>query len=131
MTEGEPITTVSKGAAVAAGLRCRCPRCGEGLLFAGAFNLDLREACERCGMSYKFIDSGDGPAVFAIMILGFLMLGGALLLEFSLHPPVWVHMAIWGPVTLLLAFGLLRPLKALLIALQFANKAQEGRRAGD
>ena len=29
-------------------------------------------------MSHRFIDTGDGPAVFAIFILGFLVLGLAL-----------------------------------------------------
>mgnify|MGYP001797227639 CR=1 FL=1 len=114
-----------------AGLRCRCPRCGKGKLFIGLFNLDLEAHCNECGLDYKFIDTGDGPAVFVIMILGFLMLGGALILEFSLHPPVWVHGLVWVPLTLLLAFGLLRPLKALLIALQYTNRAEQGRLAED
>ncbi|MCB1510687.1 MAG: DUF983 domain-containing protein [Hyphomicrobiaceae bacterium] len=127
----EPTTdgTSAKVSPFIAGLKGRCPRCGKGPLFKAPFNLDLRPECSNCGLDYKFIDTGDGPAVFAIMILGFLMLGGALLLEFSLHPPVWVHMLIWVPMTLLMAFGLLRPLKATLVALQFANKAAEGRRA--
>ncbi len=111
-----------------AGLRCRCPRCGEGQLFRGGFTLDLRAECDRCSLSYGFIDTGDGPAVFVIMLLGFAMLGGALLLEFSLHPPIWVHALIWVPVTLALAFGMLRPLKALLVALQFHHKASQSTR---
>ncbi|MEM9358517.1 MAG: DUF983 domain-containing protein [Pseudomonadota bacterium] len=114
-----------------AGLKCRCPRCGIGKLFVGLFNLDLENQCEACGLDYKFIDTGDGPAVFVIMILGFLMLGGALFLEFSLHPPIWVHAVVWVPSTLLLAFGLLRPLKAILIALQYSNRAEQGRLAED
>jgi uncharacterized protein (DUF983 family) len=65
--------------------------------------------------------------VFAIMLLGFLMLGAALILEFKFGPPWWVH-AIWAPVTFALALGLLRPMKATLIALQYRNKAEEGRR---
>ena len=113
------------------GLKTRCPRCGKGRLFVGSLNLDLRPACDVCGLDYKFIDTGDGPAVFVIMILGFLMLGGALIFEFSVHPPLWVHMIIWGPMTLFLAFGLLRPLKATMIAMQFVHKAEEGRRTED
>ena len=116
---------------IMSGLRCRCPRCGKGQLFVGLMNLDLRPNCSACGLDYAFIDTGDGPAVFAIMVLGFLMLGGALVLEFSLHPPIWVHGLIWVPLTLFLAFGLLRPLKALLIALQFKNRAEQGRLAKD
>jgi len=120
-----------KPSPILAGLKCRCPRCGQGRLFATPFNLDLKPDCEVCGLNYKFVDSGDGPAVFAILILGFLMLGGALLLEFTVHPPIWIHAIIWIPVTLFMALGLLRPLKATLIALQFAHKAEQGRHKTD
>ena len=115
--------------ALAAGLRGRCPRCGRGALFRKG--LGLRDKCESCGLSYAFADSGDGPAVFAIFILGFVILGGALLVEFKLHPPVWVHVVLWGIATPLLAFFLLRVLKAALIALQYKHKAEEGRFTSD
>ena len=120
MAHGPPPTS-----AFAAGLKGRCPRCGKGALFTGG--LGLRKKCDRCGLSYAFADSGDGPAVFAILILGFLVLGGALLVEFRLNPPVWVHLVLWGAITPLLAFVLLRVLKATLIALQYRHKAGEGR----
>jgi uncharacterized protein (DUF983 family) len=107
------------------GLRARCPRCGEGALFRSG--LILRDKCERCGLGYAFADSGDGPAVFAIFILGFVVLGGALWVEFHLQPPIWVHVLLWGILTPLLAIGLLRVLKATLIALQYKHKAGEGR----
>jgi uncharacterized protein (DUF983 family) len=109
----------------AAGLAARCPRCGQGPLFRSG--LVLREACGRCGLSYAFADSGDGPAVFAIFILGFLVLGSALVVEFRLQPPVWVHVLLWGVLTPILALGLLRVLKATLIALQYKHKAGEFR----
>jgi uncharacterized protein (DUF983 family) len=96
-------------------------------LFTGPFTLTLRPQCERCGLDYGFIDTGDGPAVFGIMILGLLVLGGALIVEFKLAPPVWVHVLLWGPVTFGLALLLLRLLKATLIALQYRHKAGEGR----
>jgi uncharacterized protein (DUF983 family) len=111
----------------AAGIASRCPRCGKGSLFKPGFSLDVRERCEVCALDLKFIDPGDGPAVFAIMILGFLMLGGALIVEFKLNPPLWVHVVLWAPVTALVAFGLLRPLKGLLVALQYHHKAEQGR----
>src|SRR5207302_3749769 len=50
------------------GIACRCPRCGKGKLYAGFLN--LRPSCESCGLDYAFIDTGDGPAVFLIMIAG-------------------------------------------------------------
>ncbi len=89
----------------------------------------MRPRCEVCGLDLTFVDSGDGPAIFAIFILGFLVLGGALWVEFTFLPPVWVHVALWGLLTPLLALVLLRVLKATLIALQYHNKAEEGRLA--
>lgn len=114
---------------VSSGLACRCPRCGKGPLFRGL--LVMRDRCNVCNLDYKFVDTGDGPAIFGIMILGFLVLGGALWVEFRMEPPLWVHIVLWGVLTPLLAIGLLRVLKATLIALQFRNKAEEGRLAGD
>ena len=107
------------------GLRGRCPRCGKGPLFRAG--LVLREQCSSCQLDYAFIDTGDGPAVFAIFILGFLMLGGALIAEFKFGVPVWFHFVAWGIGTPLLAILLLRLLKGLLIGLQYRNKAEEGR----
>ena len=108
-----------------AGLLARCPRCGAGHLFKRGLEFDT--ACPSCGLGYAFLDTGDGPAIFAILILGFVVLGGALYVEFAFLPPVWVHVVLWGLLTPLLSFGLLRYLKATLAALQFSNKAEEGR----
>jgi uncharacterized protein (DUF983 family) len=110
---------------LAVALLGRCPRCGQGALFRSG--LIPRDKCDRCGLSYAFADAGDGPAVFAIFILGFLVLGAALLVEFRIQPPLWVHAVLWPIPTLLLALGLLRVLKSGLIALQYQHKAGEGR----
>lgn len=112
-----------------AGLKCRCPRCGKGPLFEHV--LGMRAACTHCGLDYKFVDTGDGPAVFAIFILGFLCLGGTLIAEFKFGVPWWGHVLLLGVVTPILAVFLLRFLKATLIALQYKNKAEEGRLAKD
>lgn len=108
-----------------AGLRCRCPRCGEGRLFEGF--LKPRPACEKCGLDFAFADSGDGPAVFIMFIAGFLVVGAALFVELRYEPPFWVHAILWVPAVLIVSLGLLRPLKGLMITLQYANKAEEGR----
>lgn len=115
-------TTVSP---LTAGLQCRCPRCGKGPLFRQVLN--MRGNCSSCGLDYKFVDTGDGPAVFAIFILGFLCMGGALIAEFKFGVPWWAHVLLLGLFTPLLAVFLLRFLKATLIALQYKNKAEEGR----
>lgn len=120
----EPAAKVSP---VAAGLTCRCPRCGVGKLFAERLDLTVNQRCSACGLELGFVDPGDGPAVFAIMILGFLILGAALVVEFKLNPPLWLHVVLWTPVTLIVALGLLRPLKGVLVALQYHHKAEQGR----
>jgi uncharacterized protein (DUF983 family) len=107
----------------AAGLRCRCPRCGEGPLFAGL--LEVRAQCRVCGLDLQKADPGDGPAVFIILILGALVVLAALLLEAAAGPPLWLHMAIWPVVIVAGAIAMLRPAKALLVALQFRNKAED------
>lgn len=111
-----------------AGLTASCPRCGKGPLFHQLLN--VRESCTSCGMSYRFVDTGDGPAVFAIFILGVLIMGLALYVEFTYEPATWVHVVLWGLLTPLLAVVLLRFLKAILIALQYKHKAEEGQLAG-
>ena len=110
---------------VARGLRCRCPRCGEGRLFAGFLN--LRARCEACGLDYDFADAGDGPAVFVIFIAGFIVVFSALIIEILYQPPFWLHALLWGPLILITTLGPLRPMKGLLIALQYHHRAAEGR----
>ncbi|GAB4066603.1 DUF983 domain-containing protein [Ancylobacter sonchi] len=109
----------------AAGLTCRCPRCGQGKLFSGF--LTVAPACTRCGLDYSFDDSGDGPVVFIILAAGSLVVGLALWVELSFAPPLWVHALLWTPLVLISTLGLLRPLKATLIALQYAKQAAQGR----
>ena len=110
---------------VLAGLACRCPNCGEGPLFKGF--ISVADRCEACGFDLKKADSGDGPAVFIILIVGFLVCFGMLFTEIAFHPPVWVHLVLWLPLTVILCLVLLRPFKGVLIALQFHHKAEEGR----
>ena len=106
------------------GLACKCPRCGKGKLFAGF--IDLKPSCDSCGLDYAFIDVGDGASVFLIMIAGAIVVGCALVVEVKYQPPFWLHAALWLPLILLTTIGPLRPMKSLLIALQFHHKASEG-----
>jgi uncharacterized protein (DUF983 family) len=107
------------------GLRCRCPRCGEGKLFQGF--LTLRPACERCGLDFNFADAGDGPAVFVILIGGAIVVFAALITEVVYQPPYWLHALLWLPMILLVTVTPLRPIKGLMIALQYHHRAEEGR----
>ncbi|MGS4885293.1 DUF983 domain-containing protein [Roseibium sp. MB-4] len=114
---------------VTAGLSGACPRCGQGKLFDGF--LRVKGSCSTCGLDYSFADSGDGPAVFVIMIVGFIVVGLVLFVELSFQPPVWLHLILWLPLTVVLAGGILRPLKGLMIAVQYRHKAEEGRLDND
>jgi uncharacterized protein (DUF983 family) len=105
----------------------RCPRCGGGSLFKGYLNVAPR--CEACGLDYAVFDPGDGPAVFAILIVGAIVAGSALFVEFTYHPPYWVHAVLWLPAIVVLTFTALRLLKSLLLVLQYKNRAGEGRLA--
>jgi uncharacterized protein (DUF983 family) len=111
--------------AIIAGLTCACPRCGRGKLFQGY--LSLRPHCEVCGLDYNFADSGDGPAVFIMLLGGAIVVAAALITEIKFQPPYWVHAVLWLPLILVVTLGPLRPMKGLMIALQFHHKAAEGR----
>jgi uncharacterized protein (DUF983 family) len=109
----------------ATGIAGRCPRCGQGNLFSHFITVAPR--CNVCDLAFDFADAGDGPAVFVMLFAGFLVVGIALWTEVTYEPPLWVHLAIFLPLTLIVCVGLLRPLKGLLIALQYRNRAEQGR----
>ncbi len=89
--------------------------------------LTFAPQCSHCGADYSGADTGDGPAVFVMLLAGFLIVPFVLLLEIAAHPPGWVHALIWFPLTVGLCAALLRPVKGLLFALQNKHGAAEGR----
>jgi uncharacterized protein (DUF983 family) len=113
---------------LASGLRCRCPACGEGALFKGF--LTVRPRCPVCGVDLSAQDSGDGPVAFIILIVGGIVVALALLTEVRYGPPVWLHLLLWLPLTMILVLALMRPFKAVLIALQYKHRRHDfGERA--
>jgi len=113
---------------IVSGLLGRCPACGRGRLFQGF--LSLRPRCEHCGLDFSFADSADAPAFFIMFFSGFIVAGSALAVEVLYSPPYWVHAVLWGPLILITTLVPLRPLKGLMIALQYHHKAAEGRLTG-
>ncbi len=107
------------------GIACKCPRCGKGRIYSGF--LTLRPSCEVCGLDFAFMDSGDGPAIFMIMIAGAIVVGAALIVEVKYQPPFWLHAALWLPLIAATTLLPLRSMKSLLIALQYHHKAAPGR----
>ena len=125
LASGEGAAATPAPSVVSAALRSVCPRCGRGPLYDGF--LTLRDACPSCGLDYRRFDSGDGPAFFIMLGVGALVVAAALITEVKYQPPYWVHLVLWLPMILILSFGLLRPAKAAMIALQFRHKAEEVR----
>jgi uncharacterized protein (DUF983 family) len=112
-------------AAIRAGLRGRCPRCGEGALFE--HYLKLAPACTRCGADFRMADIGDGATVFVILIVGALAVPTALVAQFGFHWPLWASFALACAATVGLSLWLLPLTKGLLFTLQWTHKAGEGR----
>lgn len=125
MPDQDPGARDNSRAPILYGLRCRCPRCGRGRLFRGL--LTVRDACENCAFDLKAADSGDGPAVFVILLLGALVAPLVFWVEFGLEPPFWVHLILWPPLVIGASIAMLRPLKGVMIALQFHHNAAEHR----
>lgn len=119
------MTKPSLPQSIMTGLAGRCPRCREGRLFSGF--LTVGKQCEKCGLDYSFADAGDGPAIFVILISGFIVVGAALIVEFAYQPPFWLHALLWGPLILAVTLLPLRLLKGLLIVLQYHHSAGLGR----
>lgn len=85
----------------------------------------MAAGCRQCGLDLRSHDSGDGPAVFVILLLGAVMVPLALALEVLASPPLWLHALIWAPVILAASIVMLRVLKAFLIAQQYRHKSGE------
>ena len=110
---------------VVTGLKGRCPRCGKGHMFQGF--LKIRPTCEVCGLDLAFADAGDGPAFFVMSIVGIIVVALALWVEFTYEPRIWVHLVMWFTLTAVLSLAMVRPLKGVMVALQYHHKAEEGR----
>jgi len=108
-----------------ASARGTCPHCGAATLFVGPVR--FASSCTACGLDYGQFNVGDGPAAFLTLIIGAVMVALALVLELKVHPPLWLHILLWTPLTVLTVIGCLRVAKGALLTLEYRNKAREGR----
>jgi uncharacterized protein (DUF983 family) len=102
-----------------------CPRCGARTLFSGPVR--LASTCRACSLDFSAFNVGDGPAAFLTLIIGALVTGLAIAMELIFSPPVWLHVLLWPPLVMLAVLGSLRFSKALMLALEYRNRAGEGR----
>lgn len=108
-----------------AGVRCRCPNCGEGHLLKGLS--EIKSHCEVCGADFSIADAGDGPAFFVMFLVAILVTPFVIILQIALEPPAWIQILVWSPIVIGLTLVLLRPFKSMLFALQWRHKAEEAR----
>jgi uncharacterized protein (DUF983 family) len=111
-----------------AAIAARCPKCDVGPLFDGWVRFAPR--CPACGLDLSVFNVGDGPAAFLILIVGGLVTALALMVQLGAHPPFWVHILLWVPLTTALVVLCLRASKAALLILEYRNQAREGRLVG-
>jgi len=109
---------------VASALRGNCPRCGAPGLFAGWVR--FAHKCRGCALDFDSFNVGDGPAAFLILIVGAIVVIGALALDAAAEPPWWVHL-VWIPIAGALTIGGLRLGKAWLLAQEYQHRARKGR----
>lgn len=94
-------------------------------MFVGLLKLGPR--CPACGLDFERFNVGDGAAPFLIFIVATVVIIASQVMEFQLHPPWWVHVLLWGPITIGLSLGLMRVAKGLFVALEYRHNAGEGR----
>lgn len=104
--------------AMARGILCRCPNCGEGRMFAKF--LKVADSCSVCGEELHHHHADDAPPYFTMFIVGHVVIPLVLLVEKTWAPPLEVHFVLWTAVVLGLTFALMQPVKGAIVALQWA-----------
>ena len=93
----------------------RCPACGKSHLFNGF--LRVVPECRNCGAPLGLARADDAPPYFTILIVGHIVIPAMLILQRTQDPPQWLMWVIFLPLTLVLALGLLRPVKGGTVGL--------------
>jgi uncharacterized protein (DUF983 family) len=100
------------------GFRRVCPKCGEGRLFTGY--LTPRAVCDHCGADTGRIYTADIAPYFTILIVGHLVVPALLVSEQLAHPEMWLQIAIWPTLALLLTLWFLPRVKGCIMGLMWA-----------
>ena len=108
----------SLGQAVGRGARLKCPACGVGPLFYRY--LKVNPHCPHCGEALHHQRADDAPPYFTVFIVGHVIIGLMLSIEVAYAPPLWLHMALWIPLTFVMALALLPVVKGALVGYQWA-----------
>lgn len=120
VTFGDAESERPAGRSIMRGIRSTCPACGSGKLFR-AWLKPVHE-CAACGEEMHHERSDDLPPYISIVILGHIAVGGFMMTDMVFPFDMWVHFAIWIPITILAALVTLQPIKGGVIGLQWAMK---------
>lgn len=101
--------------ALGRGLAMHCPACGVTKLFRGY--LKVTPVCANCGAPLGLARADDAPPYFTIVVVGHIIIPAMWSVERAYAPPLWLHAAIWLPLTLGLTLALLRPIKGATVGL--------------
>jgi len=104
--------------AIGRGLAGRCPACGKSRLFNGF--LRVTSVCPSCAAPLGLARADDAPPYFTIFITGHIVVPLLYTVDRMSEPPLWLMSAIFIPLTLFLALGLLRPVKGGTVGLMLA-----------
>jgi uncharacterized protein (DUF983 family) len=96
----------------------KCPACGTGAMFRRY--LKVSDACPQCGEALHHHRADDAPAYFTIVIVGHIVVSLVLAVEMAYRPALWVHAALWLPLTVILTILVLPSVKGALVGLQWA-----------
>jgi uncharacterized protein (DUF983 family) len=105
--------------ALGRGFRMKCPSCGAGPIFNKY--LKVAPACSNCGEELHHHRADDAPPYFTILVVGHVIVAMVLAVEMAYHPALWIHAALWLPMTFILAMSALPLIKGALVGLQWAN----------
>lgn len=117
-TPKPPWPVPSLATALGRGLLGRCPVCGEGRLFDGF--LRVVPQCEHCTAPLGLVRADDAPPYFTILIVGHIVIPTMLIMQIQADPPTWLLSAIFVPLTVILAIGLIRPIKGATVGLMLS-----------
>ena len=106
--------------AIGRGMRGMCPACGKGRMFRAL--LKVVDNCPSCGEALHHHRADDAPPYFNMVIVGHILVPLVLAVEVAYAPPYWLHAVLWLPLTLILAFVLMHPIKGAVVAWQWAKR---------
>jgi uncharacterized protein (DUF983 family) len=117
-TPKPPWPVPSLATALGRGCAGRCPACGEGRLFSGF--LRVASECNHCHAPLGSVRADDAPPYFTILIVGHIVIPGMLIMQKLADPPSWLLSVIFLPLTMILAVGLIRPVKGATVGLMLS-----------